>query len=148
MILSATIIAISLTGLVSCGQKRKPDKQDNIVTVHNSMNSLDWAGTYAGIIPCADCEGISVSVILNPDETYMVSYLYLGKDDNFPESFSGKFSWDEAGSTITLDTNEIPPHYKVGENRLIQLDMEGNLITGALADQYVLGKNIECSLPK
>jgi uncharacterized lipoprotein NlpE involved in copper resistance len=75
------------------------------------MDSLDWAGTYAGIIPCADCEGISVSVILNPDETYMVSYSYLGKGDNFPENTSSKFSWNEAGGAIALDTKEIPPHY-------------------------------------
>jgi len=141
IILSATVIAILLVNLVSCGQKGLSDKQDNnIVTVHNSMNSLDWAGTYTGIIPCADCEGISVSITLNLDETYQVSYLYLGKGDNIPVSFSGKFSWDEAGGTITLDSEEIPSRYKVGENRLIQLDMEGNLITGEFADKYVLEK--------
>jgi len=148
-ILSATMIAVVLIGLVACGQKSKSDEQDsNVIDIHNSMNSLDWNGTYAGIIPCADCEGISVSITLNPDETYMVSYMYLGKDDSFPISFSGKFSWNEAGNTIKLDIKDFPPYYFVGENRLIQLDMDGNEIVGELADNYILEKMIECSLPK
>jgi hypothetical protein len=33
-----------------------------------------------------------------------------------------------------------PSKYKVGENRLIQLDMQGKPITGALADKFVLKK--------
>jgi len=120
-----------------------------IDAAHNSQNSLDWAGTYTGVIPCADCEGISVSLTLHPDETYLLSYSYLGKGNSFPIMISGKFSWNEAGSTIFLnDAKGFPPYYIVGENRLIQLDMEGNPITGALADKYVLEKNIECSLPE
>ena len=31
---------------------------DTVSASDNSQNSLDWEGTYKGIIPCADCEGI------------------------------------------------------------------------------------------
>ena len=36
---------------------------------HNSQNSLDWAGVYQGILPCADCEGFDTVITLNWDET-------------------------------------------------------------------------------
>jgi uncharacterized lipoprotein NlpE involved in copper resistance len=35
---------------------------------------------------------------------------------------------------------DSPNRYLVGENTLTQLDMEGNKITGNMADQYVLKK--------
>jgi len=144
IILPATMIAILLAGFVSCGQKSKSDKQDNtIVTVHNSMISLDWMGTYTGVTSSDDCERINISITLNPDGTYDASYLCFSKDDNILEYFSGNFSWNESGGVITLeDSKKIHPHYKVGENKLIQLDTEGNPI----ADGYVLEKEVEWSL--
>ena len=36
----------------------KSDTTSVVIDDHNSQNSLDWSGTYKGIIPCADCEGI------------------------------------------------------------------------------------------
>jgi uncharacterized lipoprotein NlpE involved in copper resistance len=144
--LSIILLALLSVGFVSCGQKNKPDSQEITATVddatHHSQNSRDLDGTYTGVIPCADCEGISVRITLN-DNTYQVSYLYLGKEDANPELFMGKFSWNESNSAITLDSKKIPPHYQVGKNKLIQLDMEGNKITGELAEMYVLTKDTE-----
>ena len=31
---------------------------------HNSRNALDWAGTYEGVLPCADCPGIQTRLSL------------------------------------------------------------------------------------
>jgi uncharacterized lipoprotein NlpE involved in copper resistance len=115
-------------------------KSDYLNDNHNSRNSLDWAGLYSGTIPCANCEGIKVEINLNIDETYQISYLYLGKENNTPEVVSGKFAWNETGNAIILDTKDYPPYYKVGENRLIQLDMDGNPINGEYADMYILAK--------
>ena len=106
----------------------------------NSENSLDWAGTYTGLIPAADAPGINVTITLNPDLTYEMRYEYIDHpDSNFTDT--GAFTWDKDGSVIKLDAAIVPPYYKVGENQLTQLDMEGNLITGALADNYLLKKN-------
>jgi uncharacterized lipoprotein NlpE involved in copper resistance len=144
--LSVVLLALLSVGFVSCGQKNKPNNRETIVVIddatHNSQNSRSWEGTYFGVIPCADCEGIRVQITLN-DNTYQVSYQYLGKEDVTPEQFSGKFSWDESSNIVTLDHKEIPPYYQVGENKLIQLDMEGNEITGELAEMYILTKNTE-----
>ncbi|MDR0799304.1 MAG: copper resistance protein NlpE [Dysgonamonadaceae bacterium] len=143
-IFSAMMIAVLLVGFQACKQKDKAvaPETEYIDDGHNSQNSLNWDGTYVGEIPCADCPGINVSIVLNPDETYSVTYVYIDRKGE-PSVTTGKFTWDEAGSVIKLDSQDLPPYYKVIENGLIQLDMEGNLITGELADKYVLKQNIE-----
>ncbi len=107
---------------------------------HNARNSLDYAGTYTGMLPCADCEGIEVSLTLYTDSTYHKTSTYLGKDS--PRSFEeqGKYRWDEAGRNIRLEGQEAPNQYLVGENRLVLLDMSGKKIEGDLAKIYVLTK--------
>jgi copper homeostasis protein (lipoprotein) len=109
---------------------------------HASKNSLDWAGTYVGTLPCADCEGMHTTLILNPDMTYTLSTRYVGKNDRVFEQ-RGVFSFSAEGSTLTLDAvGQGPSAYKVGENTLTQLDMQGQAITGDLAENYVLRKQI------
>ena len=134
IILKFAILLMVLS--VSCGGGQKNNVSAD--TFQNARSSVEWHGAYFGIIPCADCEGISVEFTLNEDETYQVSYVYIGKDNDIPAIFSGNFSWSEDGNCITLDSENLPPHYKVAERMLIQLDLEGNPITGEFADMYVL----------
>lgn len=148
------VVSVTLLVFASCSQgNRTSDQQDPAFsvadtilvadTIHNSRNTLDWQGSYTGVTPCADCEGIKVTILLK-DSTYEASYLYMGKKEATVEQFSGKFTWNEEGNTITLETAEIPPYYKVGENKLIQLDMEGNLITDTqFPEAYILTKVLE-----
>lgn len=110
---------------------------------HNAKNSLDWAGTYKGVSPCADCEGIQTELTLNSDMTYTLKTNYMGKDTHFPEDH-GTFAWDTSGSKVELiGLKGGPGKYFVGENMLKQLDMEGKEITGPLADKYVLKKDMK-----
>ena len=105
---------------------------------HNSRHSLDWAGTYRGTLPCADCPGIETIVTLASDGTYRTQSRYLGKGSQvFREQ--GTFSWNEASNTITFEGRE-PARYFVGENRLTRLALDGSRITGKAADQYVMTK--------
>ncbi|WP_413997842.1 copper resistance protein NlpE [Flavobacterium sp. W1B] len=113
----------------------------NAVDEHNSQNSLDWSGTYSGVVPCADCEGIETEIILNKDMTFIRRTKYLGKGDQKVAEEIGSFVWDKTGSIVSLKgIDEAPGQYKVGENKLMQLDMEGKVITGSLADNYILKK--------
>lgn len=108
---------------------------------HTSQNSLDWAGTYVGTLPCADCQGIRTELTLHADLTYRLITSYLGKAKPAGNQATGRFSWDEAGRTVQLSgLRNQPTHYLVGENQLIQLDMSGQRISGASADKYVLRK--------
>ena len=108
---------------------------------HNSQNSIDWQGTYKGITPCGDCEGIETEITLNENLSYVMKTKYLGKRDGKIFEEKGNFVWDKSGGSITLKgLKDRLSNYKVGENRLIQLDMNGNIISGALAEKYVLAK--------
>lgn len=108
--------------------------------MHNAQNSLDIIGVYKGVLPCADCEGIETAVELKADDTYTRKTTYLGKGDGKVQEESGSFSWAD-GSHIVLDgISDGPNTYFVGENTLTTLDMDGEKVTGELAENYVLKK--------
>lgn len=133
LFLSLTATTFSACNFVS---EPKPIKENTeAVEMHNSQNSLDWQGTYEGTLPCADCEGIKTTLQLNEDNTYTLTQEYIGRN-TFNET--GTFAWDSSGSWITLSSNNMK--FKVGENVLFALDMEGKVITGELADHYQLKK--------
>ncbi|MFH1121944.1 MAG: copper resistance protein NlpE N-terminal domain-containing protein [Bacteroidota bacterium] len=122
-------------------QKSVPAGPKKIVIGDNRSVLNDWPGIYTGTVPCADCEGIVTTITLNDDLTYIVSTVYKSKSTKVCEN-AGKFTWSESGNTIKLGgISDAPNRYLVGENKLIQLDMEGNRITGVLADKYILTKN-------
>ncbi len=102
------------------------------------MTSLDWAGTYQGILPCADCPGIKTQLLLNSDMTYKIKTSYLERGVGIENE--GKFSWNNKGNIITLDSN-YNQKYLVGENKLFSLDGEGKRITGDIADRFILTKD-------
>jgi len=145
-----TVLLIATISLVAMGCKNNAKEELNsteeVVEVtselpdhHNSENSLDWAGAYEGTTPCADCEGIKTTLILDDDGSFELTQVYLGKEDT-PFVQKGDFTWDDAGSAITLNTSDKPLMFKVGENEVIMLDQEGNVTTGELAGFYVLKK--------
>lgn len=102
---------------------------------HNAANSLDYFGTYTGVLPCADCEGIETIIVINSDSTYHHSARYLGKDDG---PFVTEGTWEIDRSTLKLD--KIDNAFFVGENHLVQLDLDGKRVEGDLAEYYVLKK--------
>ncbi|MCH6233606.1 copper resistance protein NlpE [Cognataquiflexum rubidum] len=107
---------------------------------HNASNSLDFLGIYKGVLPCADCEGIETTIELGSGNSYLKKSTYLGKENQSVIESSGVFTWNEAGNTITLQDEEVPNQYFVGENVLFHLDLEGNRITGDLEKNYQLVK--------
>ena len=110
--------------------------------MHTSQIALDWAGTYEGVLPCADCEGIRTLLTITYELTYELETQYLGRSEEVFKR-SGAFSWDDLGRTITLegiDPSYETNHYQVGEERLFKLDMDGNRIRGEFEERYVLNK--------
>tara|TARA_R110002073_G_scaffold279026_1_gene443201 strand:- start:489895 stop:490689 length:795 start_codon:yes stop_codon:yes gene_type:complete len=125
----------------SCNTKKKATDtkaKKIVIDEHSSMNSLDWNGTYEGILPCADCAGIQSILTLNNDLTYTLQSKYLEKQDTVFTN-SGTFTWSENGQQVTLD-NKASEQYFVGENNLLKLDLKGEKITGDLADHYKFNK--------
>ena len=105
---------------------------------HTSENSLDWAGTYEGILPGANSD-IKTTVVLNQDKTYAKTTIYVDKaEEKFEEK--GTFTWNAEGTIVTLVAEGESTQYKVQEGSLLMLDQEGKEVTGPLADKYVLAK--------
>ena len=108
-----------------------------------ARDSVEWVGHYTGITPAASTPGLNITISLGADETFLVKYYHL---DTNPEDLitikTGKFTWNETGDIINLSiiSGELPSYYKVGQNTLTQLDMNGHEITGEFADMYVLSK--------
>lgn len=129
-------------GVWSCHATKTNTETEATAIPDNSRNSLDWAGVYRGVLPCADCEGIQTEITLNTDDTYSITRKYLGKSEEiFKEQ--GRFLWDASGGKITLQVNGEPDRhaqYRVGENQLAKLDEEGQIIQGVFAEKYRLGK--------
>jgi len=121
----------------------KPSDQAASATpadMHTSQIALDWQGNYYGILPCASCEGIETELTLRDDLTFTLSTKYLGESGG-PIIFDGNFAWQENNIALSGENQrEKPALYKVEENRLRKLDMDGNIIEGELAGNYILTK--------
>ena len=144
--LITTIYTISLFSIISCNTNKTKNndeqtylnKENYIDTTHNSRNSLDWEGTYIGTIPCADCPGINIIITLNSDETFNYNASYEERNTTILDS--GNFMWHNNGSVVHLKTKNLNTKYKVGENKLIQLDSDDKEIKGSNAEKYILKK--------
>lgn len=140
-------IAMMLQGCGGCNRKSPVREGETVITettvidMHNARNSLDYWGTYRGTVPCDDCDGVQMRLTLNEDYTYELRLIYLGRPSKQEVVVQGTFTWNEAGDTITLSgITNTPNKFFVGENKLIMLDMEGNMVTGEHADRYILKK--------
>lgn len=137
------IAVIAVAFLSGCKENKKAEEPAStetveIVDMHTSQIALDWQGRYSGVLPCADCEGIETILDLHDNATYTLHSTYLGKENGHFMG-KGRFVWSDDGSTVILQDTE-KTMYKVGENTLTRLDVEGNVITGDLAEFYVLKK--------
>lgn len=143
------IIGLAITMITTaCNHNHEDSRISNNTTIiqnnnnqpeqHHAKNSLDWAGHYEGIIPCADCPGIKITITLYLNQTFKRAMEYLERDSKYQDS--GKIFWNEDGNQITLITPTDSTIFKVIENKLIQLDAQGNPITGDIAKHFILNK--------
>lgn len=109
---------------------------------HTAQNSLDWAGVYEGLLPCADCEGIQTKLTLDYDGEYTLDQYYLKNNQQLnPSKISGQFSFDQQQqSLIRLDAKADNRTFFVGENFVEVRDMTtGEKLSDKL--DYSLRKN-------
>ena len=78
--------------LAACGNSAKTNNKystdstaTGVVDIHNAETSLDYEGTYKGVLPAADCPGIETTLILNPDKTFTLHSVYIDRDSSFDE---------------------------------------------------------------
>ncbi len=145
----ALIIALSAVALSACKQDAPPtplpepvadasaEAAPGAVTAqvdHGSpagdtgFDTKAFAGTYGGMLACADCAGIDTTIAFSPEGTYTLSEVY---DDGDTSSFVTKGSWSvrEDGKTILLDPEDKDEYDRMFEvvsgTELRALDREG-----------------------
>ncbi|MCZ2100616.1 MAG: copper resistance protein NlpE N-terminal domain-containing protein [Chitinophagales bacterium] len=127
--------------ITSCNNKVNQEGVTPFNDEHTAQNSLDWNGQYFGTLPCADCQGIETILTLNTDGSYQLTSKYLTDKPSIIDTVQGKFTWE--GNNIKLDgikEGEGSPYFKIEENRVKFLDLEGKEIEGALSASYILRK--------
>lgn len=120
--------------VLSCASDKRTNNQAGEILRKQAI------GTYRGTLPCADCEGIQFQLILNEDNQYISESIYLGKS---AQPFMDSGSWNiEEDSVIILEKQEPGQNKFAIEQggRLRMLDQSGKVITGDLANRYVLQK--------
>lgn len=137
------LFLISVTVVLSCSISHRATQLNN----SNSSGLAEIEGVYRGTIPCADCEGIKMEVILDENGKYNVSRVYLGKKGGrFNDS--GKYRFDNASDKIILtDKNgKLEGLFLYTKEGIVMLNMEGSRIEGDLAEMYLLEKAPEYEL--
>ncbi|MCH2215635.1 MAG: copper resistance protein NlpE [Flavobacteriales bacterium] len=117
----------------SCGNEAVQDMSsevskettfENVDPIPDAVNKFDWKGTYAGVLPCSDCDELEAEVTLE-NKIYSRKLIYRGKS-NTPVLSQGLYEWNEEGSELTLKSfkgnNQV---YRVIENQLVFVDSEG-----------------------
>lgn len=109
---------------------------------HNSQNSLDWAGTYYGTLPCHDCPGVETTLSLSLSGKFTLIENQVGKSKGSQMS-GGVMGWNEQGSIVRLmglKEDSDYHQYLVQENQLIKLAGTGEKFVGPDAAKYILRK--------
>ncbi len=122
-ILLVLIISILSAG---CGKTSNTDKP-----------SVKISGTFSGIIPCADCEGILYQLNLNTDSTYADKMTYAGKNVP-PFENSGKWAFTDSNRIKLTGKTGPTGQLFISKGNLIILDPDGKMFDGPMADKFIL----------
>jgi len=92
---------------------------------------IEASQTYSGTLPCADCEGIRVTLDLFPEGVFIHRDEYVGKNRSSVDL--GRWTSAEDGKLTLRGGTEAPAFYRpAGSNALRRLDREGNEIQSEL----------------
>ncbi|WP_147638518.1 copper resistance protein NlpE [Alistipes sp.] len=134
------LIIAAVLLFAACGGRGRPaasgDGATPVPDMHTAETSLDYTGTYTGVLPAADCPGIEVRLTLGDDGRYTLDEQYIDRDTRFHTA--GRYTVRE--NLLTLDGADGATFYRIEENRLRMLTPERQPVTGELADRYVLTK--------
>ena len=98
-----TFLGISLLAGCSSGDSksaRTSDSTQSTQPLKNARQSLSWLGTYQGILPCANCEGIATMLVIEDGGKYTLRTRQLGIEDK-DRKYQGTYSWKN-DSTLVL----------------------------------------------
>ncbi len=96
------------TSIVSCTSKEK--------------SALELIGTYQGVLPCSDCEGVHHTLSLLEHQTFSLKKTYLGKEEKHTTRHQGTYTIKN--KRIILNMVESPMHLLMEANHLLPIDQQ------------------------
>ncbi len=88
-------IGLATLGLAACGSRKNTTAAD----MHTAQNSLDWQGTYTGVLPAADGPGIYRMIAIDSTNFEMLDR-YIERD--YSDVTIGEVAWNTTGDSITI----------------------------------------------
>lgn len=87
------------------------------VDMHTSRNSIDWIGTFEGLMPCSDCAGVLMRVTLHEKGSFALEERRI--DGAFSQLVSeGEVVWEAGDNSVSLQTPAGVRRFAVGEGGL------------------------------
>lgn len=126
--MKALIILLGFTTLISaCGG-------------YSSLATNDVVGMYRGTIPCADCQGIDITLEFLGEKLYRSTSVYLGKNG---EARRDNGIWSTSGNIITLMSNDDKQIFEKVPEGLRMLGHDGRKIESSMSELYILKKIVK-----
>lgn len=136
--LSSILVAFTLFQF-SCNNNTNQNQKENKIIQPKSADT-NFSGTFSGLIPCADCPGIELTVSFNPDSSFLESMIYQERNSSFKDSGQ----WDRDGKILKVKYNneQATPRYFLikSDSTIAWLDADKKEIEGPLKEHYILKK--------
>ena len=152
VVLSSIVISMLF---ISCGSSSSGTTyQDPHSRAHSEMHNelyqeeiqkelqkqiSNFIGEYLGTIPCADCDGIKIQLVLVEDFTFTSTVNYLGKTEEL-ETSAGTFSLKADGIVVLDKAVAGMTFFQKKSTELIILDQNAKEIISMMHKAYVLKK--------
>ncbi|QLB14415.1 hypothetical protein A6B39_02605 [Mannheimia granulomatis] len=86
-------------------------------------------GTYAGELPCVDCEKIQAKLTLNADKTYQYDTVYFKDKKEYAYRDNGTYSWEpNKTNVIRLEKASGNLAFQVSDSHVEICDPNGNTV--------------------
>lgn len=149
--LTCLLCGILLAGCAGTPREPAPDATAGAQAPAGGAASLgSLPASYAGVLPCADCEGIRYRLNLFPDGVFFLEISYLGRGE--AASFDDIGRWDASsdGRVLVLrGGREAPETFSVVDARALRKrDREGREIESVLNYTLVRSDTFEPIVPR
>jgi copper homeostasis protein (lipoprotein) len=128
---AALVCVVGLLAVAGCSSAQTGEE---VSTGAPQAERIALPGSFEGVLPCADCEGIRYHLDLFEDEVFFLRVSYLGRGDDAVLDDVGSWTVASGGTTLALhggrETHEM--FRVVDTSTLRKLDLEGRDIESSL----------------
>lgn len=133
----SSVFVVFIFVYCSCNNATDKNKNDG-TAIQTKSSATNFAGTFLGLIPCADCPGIEATVVFHPDSSFSELMIYQERASSFKDSGQ----WSKEGQILKINYNNeksTPRYFLVKSDTTIAwMDGDKKEIEGPLKEHYIL----------